>query len=55
MTWAELTHPDDLQTDLTLMKRLLAGEIDHYTLEKRYVRKDKEVVYARNLHPLFSQ
>ena len=42
--WAELTHPDDLEKDLTLFKRMLAGEIDSYSIEKRFIRSDGRVV-----------
>jgi diguanylate cyclase (GGDEF)-like protein/PAS domain S-box-containing protein len=46
LTWSELTHPDDLETNLRLFDQLLAGEIDSYQLDKRYIRKDKSVVYT---------
>jgi len=46
MTWAEITHPDDLQADEKQFERMLAGEIDHYTLDKRLIRKDGEIVYT---------
>jgi PAS domain S-box-containing protein len=42
-----ITHPDDLQADLALLQRLLAGEIPRYQLEKRYVRKDGAVIWVR--------
>ncbi|MHA7837502.1 MAG: PAS domain-containing sensor histidine kinase [bacterium] len=48
-SFQELTHPEDLEADLALMKRALAGEIDHYALEKRYRRKDGSWVWA-SLH-----
>jgi PAS domain S-box-containing protein len=35
----EITHPEDLETDLDQMRRILAGEIDTYSLAKRYIRK----------------
>jgi len=44
--WAELTHPEDLEPNVTLFNRLLAGEIDHYTLDKRFFRKDGSIVYT---------
>jgi len=44
MTWAELTHPDDLAVDEVQFARVLAGEIDTYTLEKRYIRKSGESI-----------
>ena len=46
-TWEKLTHPDDLEADVTQYNRLLAGEIENYYLEKRFIRKDGSVVYAR--------
>lgn len=39
-TWDALTHPDDLATDMAQQRRLLAGEIDGYQMEKRFLRKD---------------
>lgn len=46
MTWAELTHPDDLATDLAEFNRVVQGEIESYSLEKRFIRADGEVIYA---------
>jgi PAS domain S-box-containing protein len=43
-TFQEITHPDDLVTDLDFVRQLLAGEIQTYTMEKRYLRKDGSVV-----------
>ena len=45
-TWQEITHPDDLKSDQSLGNRVLAGEISHYMLEKRYVRKDGTSVWV---------
>lgn len=42
----DITHPDDLNTDLGQVRRMLAGEIKTYFLEKRYVRKDGSIVWA---------
>jgi PAS domain S-box-containing protein len=39
-----LTHPDDLDEDLVLTRRLSAGEIRNYQMEKRYVRRDGQVI-----------
>jgi diguanylate cyclase (GGDEF)-like protein/PAS domain S-box-containing protein len=44
MTWAELTHPDDLAVDLAQFERVMAGEIDGYDLEKRFIGKDGHTV-----------
>ncbi len=43
-TWPELTHPDDLAADVEQFDRVLRGEIDGYSLEKRFLRKDGSVV-----------
>jgi len=45
-TWAEMTHPEDLAGDVTQFDRILAGEIDQYRLEKRFIRKDGATIYA---------
>ncbi len=45
-TWAELTHPDDLDADVAQFNRVLAGQIDGYALDKRFIRKDGQVVDA---------
>lgn len=41
-----LTHPDDLAADLALMAEMKCGRVDHQILEKRYLRKDGQVVWA---------
>jgi len=45
-TWAEMTHPDDLAADVAQFQRVLAGEIDGYTIDKRWFRKDGEIVHS---------
>jgi len=42
----ELTHPDDVQSDLNSFKRLVAGEVDHLQLDKRYLLPDGRLVWA---------
>ena len=46
ITFQDITHPDDLETDLDQLKALIAGEISHYQMEKRYLRKDGEQIWA---------
>lgn len=46
MNFQKITHPDDLQHDLDLVRDLLAGKIPFYHMEKRYVRKDGAVVWG---------
>lgn len=41
-----LTYPEDLQSDLALMEATLHGDRTSYQMEKRYIRKDGEIVWA---------
>ena len=45
-TFAEITHPDDRETDLKAMQEMLAGRGSPYLREKRYYRKDGSVVWC---------
>jgi len=45
--WPNITHPDDIDIDLVPFKRMSAGVIDHYAVEKRFIHKDGRVVWAR--------
>lgn len=49
LNFQDITHPEDLRVDLSLLERLAAGEIDHYALEKRYRHRDQHDVWI-NLH-----
>ncbi|MBO0727545.1 MAG: PAS domain S-box protein, partial [Blastocatellia bacterium] len=44
MTWAEVTHPDDLAADIANFERVMAGEIDGYKMDKRFIRKDGRMI-----------
>ncbi len=41
-----LTHPDDLTASRVLYRQLVAGEIDHFVIEKRFLPKDGRLVWA---------
>jgi PAS domain-containing protein len=43
----DVTHPDDRDESRVLGERLAAGQSDVFDVEKRYVRKDGNVVWAR--------
>jgi diguanylate cyclase (GGDEF)-like protein/PAS domain S-box-containing protein len=45
LTFQELTHPDDLDADLELVRQVLAGAIDGYRIEKRYFNAAGEVIW----------
>lgn len=44
--FASITHPDDLAADLENVRTLLAGAVETYTTEKRYIRKDGRPVWT---------
>jgi diguanylate cyclase (GGDEF)-like protein/PAS domain S-box-containing protein len=46
MTFAEFTHPDDVEREESLFAELLEGVRDLYRVEKRYVRPDGVVVWG---------
>lgn len=43
-SFQDITHPDDLDADLAYLRELLAGDVQSYTMEKRYVRRDGSLV-----------
>ena len=46
-SFQQLTHPDDLQAGRDEISRLVQGQCSSVTLEKRYLRKDGSVLWAR--------
>jgi PAS domain S-box-containing protein len=44
-TFQDITHPDDLDADLAQMRQVLANDIQTYSMEKRYIRKDGRNVW----------
>jgi PAS domain S-box-containing protein len=46
MNFRDLTHPKDLRNSQEHMRRLLAGEIQSYSVEERYMRKDESIVWV---------
>jgi PAS domain S-box-containing protein len=45
--WIEWTHPDDRELELEQLMLVFAGESDGYVLDKRFIRKNGQVVYTR--------
>src|SRR5262245_29179412 len=45
-TFVEISHPDDIEADWKQRRRLLAHEIENFSLEKRYCRKDGSIVWV---------
>jgi PAS domain S-box-containing protein len=46
-TFADITHPEDREHDLALVHQLLAGEIEDFDREKRYLHNNGETLWAR--------
>jgi PAS domain S-box-containing protein len=46
MTWTEVTHPGDLESDVAEFEHVLAGRRDGYRMRKRFIRSDGSVVHA---------
>ncbi|CAG0972720.1 Phytochrome-like protein cph1 [Burkholderiales bacterium] len=44
-TFQDITHPEDLEADLEFVAAMLRGDIQRYSMEKRYVRKNGEAVW----------
>ena len=50
-----ITHPGDLETSLRNTARLMAGEVDSYTMEKRYIHRNGETVWVNlTVSPLWA-
>ncbi len=47
MSNLEYLHPEDAMADANLYIEMLKGKRDHYTIDKRYIRKDGGVVWGR--------
>tara|TARA_R100000027_G_scaffold1806_3_gene1994 strand:- start:12068 stop:14383 length:2316 start_codon:yes stop_codon:yes gene_type:complete len=45
-TFQEITHPEDLDSDLQYLSDIVAGKMDHYNLEKRYIHSSGQSVFA---------
>ena len=42
----DITHPDDLEADLEKVNKLLEGELETYSMEKRYFHKSRAIVWV---------
>jgi PAS domain S-box-containing protein len=46
LTFRDITHPDHITEDMLHVNELISGKIPLYETEKRYIRKDKKVVWG---------
>lgn len=47
LTFGDITHPDEAKRDLGKIKDLVSGKIGVYAVEKRYIKKDKTIIFVR--------
>lgn len=45
-TFSDITHPDDRAEDNAYFAKLLGGEVESFSLEKRYLRKDGSTMWG---------
>jgi PAS domain S-box-containing protein len=48
LTFQDITHPEDLAADLVQMHRMVAGELDQFSRDSRYIRKDGAIAFVRS-------
>ncbi len=46
VTWDVLTHQDDIAENIKLFNKAIEKELDTYSLDKRFIRKDGKIIYA---------
>ncbi|MBR8828964.1 MAG: PAS domain S-box protein [Gomphosphaeria aponina SAG 52.96 = DSM 107014] len=44
--FVSITYPNDVEADLNYLKQVLAGEVETFSMEKRYIRKDGSIVWV---------
>ena len=45
-TWVSITYPEDISSGTEEFAKLVTGELDEFTIDKRYVRRDGSLIYA---------
>ncbi|MFI0490851.1 PAS domain S-box protein, partial [Flavobacterium sp.] len=45
LTFKDITYSEDLEKDLYLLQKLISGEIPNFSMEKRYIHKNKSLVW----------
>ena len=46
LTFKAITHPEDLATDQNFVRKLLCDEVKSFQMEKRYLHKNGEIIWA---------
>jgi PAS domain S-box-containing protein len=46
MDFKDITYPDEIERDLGMLKKMLAGEMNEYKVDKRYITKDGQTIWV---------
>ncbi len=46
MSFADITHPDDVELDKEYLRRMVNGEIKNYSIDKRFIQKNGNIVWT---------
>ncbi len=46
MHYSKITHPDDIEPQRILLEKLYSGELESYQCEKRYVTKNRKIIWG---------
>jgi len=49
LTFQEITHPNDLEPDLALVRQAIEGSIDSYRIEKRFIHKSGHLIWVNSI------
>lgn len=44
-TWIDITHPEDAPGNTAMLEKLISGEIEEYSVQKRYITKKGNIVW----------
>ncbi|WP_406660068.1 PAS domain S-box protein [Methanolobus sp. ZRKC3] len=56
MNFRDITHPDDLKKEYSIVRSLMKGQESSYSMEKRYIRKDSSIVWVNiTVSAMYSQ
>src|SRR3989337_4211666 len=47
LKFTDITHPEDIKLGVELTEKMLRGEIPRFSIEKRYIKKNGEILSAK--------
>ncbi len=45
-TFSDVTYPEDIPKGMDALAKLMRGEVEHVSIEKRYIRKDGRIIHG---------